>query len=138
MFASGSKRKRNKMLDQNRFSEWATPPTRRRFAALVLACAALAWTSGAWAQSKLLDAPRAAGIVAERFDGFAAIRGAAPADIMALVTQVNAERRAVYAERAQTEKTTVNAVGKIYAVEIMKSAPPKTWFLSESGQWMQK
>ena len=76
--------------------------------------------------------------MAERFDGFAAIRGAAPADIMALVTQVNAERRAVYAERAQTEKTTVDAVGKIYAVEIMKSAPPKTWFLSESGQWTQK
>ena len=126
------------MLDQNRFSEWTTRSTRRRFAALFLVWAAIAWTSDAWAQSKLLDAPRAAGIVAERFDGFAAIRGPAPAGIVALVTQVNAERRAVYVERAQTEKTTVDAVGKIYAVEIMKSAPPKTWFLSESGQWTQK
>ncbi len=126
------------MLDQNRFSELVAPPTRRRFATLFLAVCALAWTSGAWAQSKLLDAPRAAGVVAERFDGLAAIRGAAPADVVTLVNQVNAERRAVYAERAQAEKTTSDAIGKIYALEIMKSAPPKTWFQSESGQWTQK
>ena len=126
------------MLDQNRSSERVALPSRRRFATLVLACCAMVWTSGAWAQSKLLDAPRAAGLVAERFDGFAVVRGAAPADVAALVTQVNAERRAVYTERAQAEKATVDAIGKIYALEIIKSAPPKTWFLSESGQWTQK
>ena len=126
------------MLDQNRSSESIAFPSRRRFAAVAFGLWALASTSSAWAQSKLLDAPRAAGLVAERFDGFAAVRGAAPADVAALVAQVNAERRAVYAERAQAEKTSVDAIGKIYALEIIKSAPSKTWFLSESGQWTQR
>ena len=126
------------MLDQNRSSERAAFPSRRSFAIVLLGLWVLASTPGAWAQSKLLDAPRAAGLVAERFDGFAAVRGAAPVDVTALVAQVNAERRAVYAERAQAEKTTVEAIGKIYALEIIKSAPSKTWFLSESGQWTQR
>lgn len=140
MFASGSKKRRNKMLDQNRSSERVVFASRRGFATLALGlyALALASTSSVWAQSKLLDAPRAAGLVAERYDGFAAVRGAAPADVAALVAQINAERRAVYAERAQAEKTTVDAIGKIYALEIIKSAPPKTWFLSESGQWTQR
>lgn len=90
------------------------------------------------AQSRLLDAPRSAGTVGERFDGYAAVRDGASADVVRLVEQVNAERRTVYAQRAATDKVPIEAIGKIYALEIMKSAPPKTWFLSESGQWSQK
>ena len=90
------------------------------------------------AQSKLLDAPRADGSVGERFDGFAVGHGTVSASVAALVAQVNAERRAVYAQRAQTDKASIDAVGRIYAAEIMKSAPAKTWFLSEAGSWTQK
>jgi uncharacterized protein YdbL (DUF1318 family) len=117
------------------------PPTRRGFGALALACTGIFAMSGfrvSRAQSRLLDAPRAAGTVGERYDGFAAVRGSGSPEIAALVAQVNAERRAVYAQRAQSDKASIDAVGRIYAQEIMKSAPPKTWFLSESGQWMQK
>ena len=117
------------------------PLTRRGFAALMLAGIAVLAVSpfaGARAQSRLLDAPRAAGTVGERYDGFAVVRGTASPEIAALVAQVNAERRAVYAQRVQSDKASVDAVGKIYALEIMKSAPPKTWLLLESGQWIQK
>ena len=103
-----------------------------------LALLVLAPWSEARAQSRLLDAPRAAGTVGERYDGFAVVRGAAGADVAALVDQVNAERRAVYAQRAQADKASVEAVGKVYALEILKSAPKNTWFLSEQGQWTQK
>ena len=92
----------------------------------------------AMAQSKLLDGPRADGSVGERFDGFAVGHGAVSASVAALVAQMNAERRAVYAQRAQTDKASVDAVGRIYAAEIMKTAPAKTWFLSEAGSWTQK
>ncbi len=115
--------------------------SRRRFARMVAAgvgLLALTPFSGAWGQSRLLDAPRMAGTVGERFDGFAVVRGEASAEIAQLVSQVNAERRTVYAQRAATDKVSIDAVGKIYAMEIMKSAPPKTWFLSEAGQWVQK
>lgn len=116
-------------------------PTRRR---LVVGLAAgvfvlmSARMPRAQAQSRLLDAPRLAGTVGERFDGFAVVRGQASPDVARLVEQVNAERRAVYAQRAATDRVSVEAVGKIYAQQILNAAPAKTWFLSEAGQWSQK
>jgi uncharacterized protein YdbL (DUF1318 family) len=90
------------------------------------------------AESRLLDAPRAAGLVGERFDGYAVPRGSVSPDIAALIDKVNKERHDVYAARAASENVPIEAIGKIYAAEIMKSAPAGTWFLSESGQWVQK
>lgn len=108
--------------------------------ALLLLFATLHYPSSAGAQSsaRLLDAPRAAGTVGERYDGYAVARGAVPADIASLVEQVNAERRALYAQRAQSEGAPVEEIGKVYAAEIMKSAPAGTWFLAENGQWKRK
>jgi uncharacterized protein YdbL (DUF1318 family) len=94
--------------------------------------------TAAQSSARLLDAPRAAGIVGERYDGYAMVRGAASPDVVALVNQVNAERRALYAQRAASDHVPVEAIGKIYAGEILKSAPRGTWFLSESGQWTRK
>lgn len=94
--------------------------------------------AGAQSQARLLDAPRAAGTVGERYDGYAVARGAVPPDIARLINQVNAERRNVYAQRAKSEGVPIEAIGKIYAGEIMKSAPAGTWFLSETGQWTRK
>jgi uncharacterized protein YdbL (DUF1318 family) len=88
--------------------------------------------------SRLLDGPRAAGTVGEGFDGFAVARGATTPDLSKLIDQVNAERRAVYLQQAQKTGAPVAAVGKIYAGEIMKSAPAGTWFLNENGQWTRK
>lgn len=144
MYASASKSRQNAMSYQSRSSEQArrgADPTRRRLAGIVAAgigVLLLPPVREANAQSRLLDAPRTAGTVGERFDGYAAARDGASADVVRLVEQVNAERRTVYAQRAATDKVPIEAIGKIYALEIMKSAPPKTWFLSESGQWSQK
>lgn len=124
----------------------SSEPKRRRRAllplgaALLLLFAALHCPSsvGAQTSARLLDAPRAAGTVGERYDGYAVERGAVPADIAAVVEQVNAERRALYAQRAKSDGVPVEAIGKIYAGEIMKSAPTGTWFLTENGQWKRK
>jgi uncharacterized protein len=120
-------------------------PSPSRRALLLMSLATLAslgaagLARGALAQSaRLLDAPRAAGTVGERFDGYAVARGALPPDLAKLIDQVNAERRAVYAERAKSTGAPIDAIGKIYAAEIFKSAPPGTWFLGEDGQWKRK
>ena len=89
------------------------------------------------AANKPLDAPRAAGQVGERYDGYAIVRGDQPADIVTLVKTTNAERKAHYAKEAKEEGAPVEAVGKIYAAQIKKSAPAGTWFQSESGAWTQ-
>ena len=112
---------------------------RRLGAALVLAVMVFGLSLGAGAQSaRLLDAPRAAGTVGERYDGYAVARGAVSPDLATLIDQVNAERRTLYQQRAQSEGVPVEAIGKIYAGEILKSAPSGTWFLGENGQWTRK
>jgi uncharacterized protein YdbL (DUF1318 family) len=117
----------------------AEPGRRRRVAALALSLALLVLGGAAGAQSaRLLDAPRAAGIVGERYDGYAVAHGAVPPDVAALIDRVNAERRAIYAQHAQSEKVPIEAIGKIYAGQIVTSAPAGTWFLAEDGRWKQK
>jgi uncharacterized protein len=105
----------------------------------LLALLGLSLSNWASAQStRLLDGPRAAGTVGERYDGYAVAHGTVSPDIAKLIDQVNAERRAVYAERAKNTGAPTEAVGKIYAQEILKSAPAGTWFLGENGQWTRK
>ncbi len=95
--------------------------------------------AGTLAQNRLLDAPRASGAVGERYDGFAVVRDQAQAGSLGpLVNQVNAERRQVYTQRAAAEKVSIDQVGRVYAQEILRSAPAGTWFLQESGQWVRK
>jgi uncharacterized protein len=91
------------------------------------------------AQGRPLDAPRAAGVVGERWDGFAEVRGAgASAEVIALVATTNDQRRQVYQKRATAESTSVAEVGKIYAKQILSAAPAGTWSLSQGGTWSQK
>jgi len=115
-------------------------PTRRQglIGVAALGLALLGLSPAAQAQVRPLDAPRAAGTVGERFDGYAVTRGTVTPEITALVDKVNAERKALYAERAKAEGVAILDIGKIYAAEIIKSAPAGTWFLSEAGEWKQK
>jgi uncharacterized protein YdbL (DUF1318 family) len=95
--------------------------------------------TGAAAQSRVLDGPRASGAVGERYDGYAVVRDRSQAaSLGSLVDRVNAERREVYAKRAAAERVPVDQIGRVYAAEIFRSAPPGTWFLQESGQWVRK
>jgi len=110
----------------------------RWLGAAVLLLAAAGLPGFATAETRLLDAPRAAGLVGERFDGYAVAHGSVTPDIAALIDKVNKERHDVYAARAASENVPIDAIGKIYAAQIMQSAPAGTWFLSESGQWTKK
>ena len=107
---------------------------------LLVFCVALAVAGGAaQAQERPLDAPRAEGIVGERYDGYAVLRDTgASADIHNLVAQTNAKRQEVYRERAASEGVSVEEVGKVYAQKIFNAAPAGTWFLLETGEWVQK
>jgi len=136
MSGCGSRKRQSKMSKQIPFSDvYAFVAKSGLFLVLLFA---LAMPSLSLAQDRPLDAPRAQGLVGERFDGYAMVRGNAPADIVALVAKTNAERKALYTQRARSENVPVEAIGKIYAAQIVKSAPAKTWFLSESGTWTQK
>jgi len=123
------------MSNPSRFSR----PARRVVLALSLALLLSAVGLAAVAQNRTLDAPRSAGTVGERYDGYAVVRDPAQAASLApVVDQVNAERRKIYAQRAAADGVPIDQIGRIYAAEILKSAPAGTWFLQESGQWVRK
>lgn len=93
----------------------------------------------AYPQDRPLDAPRAGGIVGERFDGFAFLRDPnASAEVRALVAQANDQRRKLYRQRAAEQGTSVDSVGKIYAAKIIGAAPAGTWSLKQDGTEVRK
>jgi uncharacterized protein YdbL (DUF1318 family) len=111
----------------------------RSFSIFIAGLLLLAGMGTAWAQSQILDGPRRAGTIGERYDGYAVVRSQAESVTLApLVGRINAERRKVYSERAHAENVPVDQIGRVYATEIYRSAPAGTWFLREDGQWIRK
>jgi uncharacterized protein len=113
----------------------------KRFLAGMFALAALLFVaiSPATAQAQSLDALRSAGTVGERYDGYLVLRdGGASGAVKSLVSNTNAQRKALYEKRSKEEKAPVAAIGKIYAQQIMQKAPKGTYFLNESGKWTRK
>lgn len=110
-----------------------------RIFGLIAAAATLLLTAHpAFAQSRLLDDARSAGTVGERYDGIAVLRAGASDQVRQTVDGVNAQRLAIYRQRAAAESISIEAVGTIYAKQIFQNAPPGTWFLSMAGQWVRK
>lgn len=108
------------------------PPLIRLLLALLLAL-----PLAAAAQS--LDAYRAQGVIAERFDGYVEVRAdEAPAEARRLVQEVNAQRRELYQERARSQGVPAEEVGKVYAETIMERAPAGTYFRMPGGHYVRR
>lgn len=116
-------------------------PRLRRLALGLVLGASAAWLQSAAvaAEERPLDAPRAQGLIGERYDGFAVVHDqAASPEVRALVEKTNGERRKVYANQAQSSGAPVAEIGKIYAAQIGQKAPVGTWLQGADGKWMQK
>lgn len=106
---------------------------------LLFASCSLLLVANVQAEERPLDAPRAQGLIGERFDGYAVVHDTqAAAGVQALVTNTNNERRKVYEKQAGATNAPVAEVGKIYAGEIRQKAPAGTWFQGADGRWSQK
>lgn len=91
------------------------------------------------AEERPLDAPRAAGLIGERYDGYAVVRDTtASAEIKSLVEKTNAERRRIYEQQASATGAPVTEVGKVYATEILQKVPAGTWFQGPDGSWTRR
>jgi uncharacterized protein len=113
-------------------------PWKQFFTAGSLALAILMeLTVGAWAAP--LDDAKAAGLVGERPDGYvAAVQPNPPPDIAALVKEINAKRRAAYADIAAKQNVPAEQVGAVTAEKIKRQAPAGEYFLNSDGSWTQK
>ena len=107
--------------------------------ALTVAFAALHAAPDSARADARLDAFRANGVIAERFDGYVEIRDSnAPSEARAVVEDVNARRRALYNQRASESDVPVAEVGKVFANKIVDTAPPGTYFRRASGGYVRK
>jgi len=103
---------------------------------LALLVAALVFTNMP-AQAQSLDALRSSGQVAERYDGLVVARSNDPA-VRAAVDKINAERQKIYAKQAAKQGVPVDQVGRVFAGQILGSAPAGTYFVQENGKIVQK
>jgi hypothetical protein len=107
-----------------------------RLCALVVLGLALAIAP---AQAGALEDAKVAGLVGERIDGYlGVVDSGAPASIKSLVDQINAERRAKYAEIAAKQGAPVEAVAQIAGKKLIERAPPGEYVMDADGSWRQK
>jgi len=105
--------------------------------AIVLVVAIGVWSQAAMAGA--LDAAKAAGQVGERIDGYVGIVDAnAPAEVKALVADINAKRRAKYEQIAADTGTTLTAVEVIVGQKLIARAKPGEFVTDQSGRWVRK
>lgn len=106
----------------------------------VLICAGLLWLAMTMSSVAAdLDQAKAGGLLGEQIDGYLGlVDGDAPADIKALMNDVNAKRLAKYSEIAAARGVTVDAVGKITAEKVFEKAAPGTYLLDSTGLWKRK
>lgn len=86
-----------------------------------------------------LDEAKTQGLVGERPDGYIAAVAPQPTDeVKTLVTSTNDGRRKVYAELAQRNGITVEAVGVVSGEKLQGNTPAGQYILSPGGQWQKK
>ena len=84
-----------------------------------------------------LDDAKAAGLVGERADGYVgAVTG--DAGIQELIDEINAGRRAKYAEIAAKRGAPVDAVAAIAGKKLIERVPAGQYVMGGDGQWQRK
>ncbi len=86
-----------------------------------------------------LDEAKAQGLIGEKVDGYVAAVIANPTpEIQELVKTTNDGRRQVYADLAQRNGITIDAVGIVSAEKLREKAGRGEYVQSTSGQWEKK
>jgi uncharacterized protein YdbL (DUF1318 family) len=98
--------------------------------------AALALAAPAWALT--LDEARSQGVIGEQADGYVAVvPGKSSAEATRLAGEVNAKRKAHYAEIAARNGTPVEAVAALAGKKLIEGAP-SGWMVKPDGDWVKK
>ncbi len=86
-----------------------------------------------------LDEAKAAGQIGEKQDGYIGlVQASVPADVMALVESVNAQRRARYEEIAKENGIAVQDVAKLAFTRALENTRPGNFVEASPGQWVKK
>ena len=98
----------------------------------VVAAPALAERDPAYA------AARAAGTVGEQADGYLGIVGAADPALQRLINDINIKRRAVYAEKAKAQNSTLEAYALTAGCIAVAATKPGEKYRTPDGTWQTR
>ncbi len=86
-----------------------------------------------------LAAAKAAGLIGERPDGLVGfVQDQVPAEVRALVEQVNQERKARYADVAQSTGQPLPTVQAVAGDRLIAATPPGQFVMNAAGRWTKK
>jgi len=86
-----------------------------------------------------LEEGKRQGLIGERRNGYLdVVTSAAPSEIHALVEDVNAKRRAAYAQIAHKNGSPLSAVEQVGAKEAFDKSPTGTMIEGADGKWQPK
>lgn len=107
---------------------------------LAVSLAALALASGAvpaLAQQRdpAYAAARAAGQVGEKMDGYLGIVGAETPELRRIVNDINIKRRALYSQRAQANKATLEEYALTAGCQAILATSPGEKYQAPDGSW---
>ena len=83
-------------------------------------------------------AARSAGKVGEKMDGYLGIVGAETAELRKLVNDINIKRRAVYAERAQANKATLEEYALTAGCQAISATVSGEKYQAPDGSWQTR
>jgi uncharacterized protein len=90
-------------------------------------------------QAEEIDAAKRAGTVGEQVDGYLGlVQASAPAEVQALVAEVNTRRRTAYEEIATKNGTPVETVARLAGAKLIERAAPGEYVRDDTGAWKQK
>lgn len=91
------------------------------------------------AHAASLDSAKADGLIGEKPDGYLGlVRDDAPADVKALVADVNAKRKVRYQEIAQQQGVPLGEVEKVGGQTAIEKTRPGHYVMDLSGRWRKK
>jgi uncharacterized protein YdbL (DUF1318 family) len=97
------------------------------------------WLLSRQALAEDLAEAKRKGFLGERIDGYLGVVSAnTPADVRAMADEINAKRRAEYADIAGRRGVSVEAVGQLAGQKLINRAAAGEWVLGTDGEWRQK
>lgn len=119
-------------------------PTRPLYSSSLFFCAAIVLivafaTSTVFAAEMTLNAAKTQGVVGEQADGYLApVQSSAPANVQALIRDVNAKRRAEYQRIAKANNITLADVQSLAGRKAIQRTAPGNFIRQDDGSWRRK
>lgn len=104
----------------------------------VLLGVALAGAAQAQSRDPAYASARAAGQVGEKMDGYLGIVGSATPELKAIVDDLNIKRKAVYAQKAQAQKATVEEYAFTSGCLLISQTRPGEKYQAPGGGWQTR